>query len=102
MLAWFGSEGPLTVRDYAMTATGDSLMVSVALPKDSSAATSLREIEKDGPMSGVVLAFLTSKTKLPVEATLVRMDATKFGFDVVLRAALPKGAAEKLGLMSKR
>jgi hypothetical protein len=102
MLVWFGTEGPLTVRDYAIAATGDSLTLSVALPKDSSAAASLRDLEKNGPMPGVVLAFLTSKTKLPVEATLVRMDTTKSGFDVVLRAALPKGAAEKLGLVNKR
>jgi len=99
VLAWIGTEGPLKVRDLGTQSNEGVIFASLMLPADSQAAKALVDLDRGAPLQGVVLAFVATKTKLPIDAVLVRMDITKSGdFETVIKGSVPKATLEKLGL----
>lgn len=94
---WLGGEGPMPVKNYTLNQADWSMTLTVTLPADSAVGASLDAVERNGAIKGAMLGLVADRSRIALEASLIRKDVAADGtHEVVVKAALPKASFERV------
>lgn len=95
--AWIGGEGPLPVKNYTLNQADWSMTMTLTLPAESQVGVSLDGVDRNGAIKGAVLGLVADRSRIALDASLIRKDVGADGtHDVVVKAALPRASFERV------